>query len=73
MKIGKGEYLVTAWAEYCSGPGWSNQLINVIIKDINGKMRQDCLQPAEQSKSIRDMFEIHAVCNKKLMHQILEK
>jgi len=30
--------LITAWAEHCSGPGWSNDVLWVLVETAHGKL-----------------------------------
>jgi len=55
-KLADREYIVTAYAEHARGPGWSNQIVWVIIGDANGKLRSECLQPSEQSAEVLTLF-----------------
>ena len=58
MKLAEGDSIVTAYAEAASGPGWTNSPVWVIVRDINGKLRQECLQPDEQSDEIRLLYPL---------------
>lgn len=58
LKLKKDEWVVTAYAEMCMGPGWSNLPIIVIIQNSEGKMRQEYIQPDEQSAELRLLFSI---------------
>ena len=44
-KLQNGDYVITAYAEPASGPGWANSPIWVIVGNRNGHMRQECIQP----------------------------
>jgi len=55
--IGKNETIVTAWAEYVSGPGWSNRPIWVIVQDRYGKLRRECFQPIDQTPEMMWSFD----------------
>ncbi|KGC15473.1 hypothetical protein DM48_314 [Burkholderia gladioli] len=52
------EQVVTAYAEFASGPGWSNRPLWVIVRDENGKLREECIQPEEQTRDMHLMFRI---------------
>lgn len=64
LKIGKDERVITAFAEPAAGPGWSNQPIWVIIRDGNGQLRQECIQPEQQTYEMlllyRASYELHS-------------
>lgn len=53
-----GEYVVTAFAERVSGPGWANTPITVVIACPNElqKFRLAFLQPDEQSYDLKVVF-----------------
>ncbi len=58
--IQKTDKVVTAWAEYVAGPGWANAPVWVIVCDINGRLREECIQPDEQTAEIRALFAVSA-------------
>lgn len=64
LKIEKDERVITAFAEPAAGPGWSNQPIWVIILDGNGQLRQECIQPEQQTYAMallyRASYELHS-------------
>ena len=53
-------FLVTAWAERASGPGWANTLIYALYRDGNGQLTLECFQPDEQTAEMRILFDISA-------------
>ncbi|KKN08165.1 hypothetical protein LCGC14_1059420 [marine sediment metagenome] len=54
--------IISAWAEPAAGPGWANTPVWYIYRDDEGLLQQDCLQPAEQSRDIINLYAIdHAV------------
>ena len=53
-----GDTIVTAWCEYCCGPGWSNTPVWVILKDSNGKLRQECVQPDQFGKLLHCVWPV---------------
>jgi hypothetical protein len=59
MTLGEHENIIGAWAENPSGPGWSNQLIWVCIRDSwDGKFRVGAFQPEEFSSEMNHIFKI---------------
>lgn len=58
MKLQPGETLVCAYPEYCKGAGWSNTIVWLIIQDNQGKLRQESLQPEEQSREVCLLFPV---------------
>lgn len=60
MKLEQGDTVITAWAEYANGPGWSNQLIWVLVQAAAGKYRLEALQSEEQTPRMRALFGVCA-------------
>jgi len=53
-----GDYIVTAYAQRASGPGWSNTPLWVIVMDESKKLRQECIQPAQQDDAMRTLYNL---------------
>lgn len=62
--VNDGECVVTAWAEPASGPGWTNDLVCVLIRDQHGGLRIDYIQPSEHSPDMRALYEVSAVASR---------
>ena len=61
ITLAETERVIAAWAERCSGPGWSNRLIHVLIRhDGGGAMRIVYVQPHEQTPTMLTLFNISA-------------
>ena len=64
-KLNEGDQIVAVWAESCSGPGWANQPVWVLVRALSGFLRIECLQPSEQSSVLltchRFAAELHTV------------
>ena len=56
--------VVTAWAEHCSGPGWSNSVVWVILRDGDGRLTQECLQPGDATSDMLTMFPVSDCANR---------
>lgn len=69
-KVADKRHIVCAWAERASGPGWSNSLVWYITRDGNGVLRQECLQPDEQSHDIRLLYETSRVSHLAFMEAV---
>lgn len=52
--------VIAAWAERCSGPGWANAPVWVLVREPDGTLRQDCLQPKEQPADMVALFRVSA-------------
>jgi len=68
----KGSRVVTAWAERCSGPGWTNTPVWVLIQDSDGGLRVESLQPMEQSASVRLLHGVSATCAETMTREVME-
>ena len=71
MKLNDGDRVVTAWAEHASGPGWSNQIVWVIIRDAQGRLREEGIQPENQTHGMRALFDTAAAVTKSLTAEVL--
>lgn len=58
MNLKDGDFIVTAYAESCAGPGWANTPVWIIVQDKEGKLRKECLQPDEQNETMRTLYYI---------------
>lgn len=70
FRLAEHEFVVTAYAQRASGPGWSNTPLWVIIQDGNGKLRRECLQPEEQSDTIYILYGISDSVNVQLVNEV---
>ena len=59
--IEPGWTVLTAWAEHCSGPGWSNEIVNVLLVSQWGTYRVQALQPNEQTERMKALFKLSAL------------
>jgi hypothetical protein len=72
VKLNAGDYIVTAWAEFAVGPGWSNRIVWVLIREVGGKLRLECLQPGEQSKDIIKLSPYSALVTEDITKSVKE-
>jgi hypothetical protein len=56
--IGKNETIVTAFAEYAAGPGWANRPLWVIVRGTDHKLREECIQPEDQTADMHALFRV---------------
>jgi hypothetical protein len=68
--LNSGDSIVTAYAEYCSGPGWSNAPLCIIVRSENGEIREECLQPHEQDYDVHQLFPISATLQTQMMRAL---
>ena len=70
MHLNQGDIIITAYAESCAGPGWANTPIWVIVRDLEGKMRLDCLQPDEQTHDMRLLYRLSEAAHQAMLNAI---
>lgn len=70
MIINKDDSIVTAWGEYASGPGWSNRPIWIIIRNRVGELRQECIQPKDQTTVLLSVFKFSALAHTEMVGAI---
>ena len=69
--IADNEHIVTAWAEECSGPGWANRPIWILIaRNGGGPHRVACLQPGEQGPILPSLHRPAAAMSKALTDHV---
>lgn len=54
----KTEKIITAFAEYATGPGWENRPLWVIVRGADMQLRQECIQPEEQTAEMHALFRV---------------
>lgn len=54
--------IVAAWAESASGPGWANAPVWVLVRERDGTLRLDCLQPSEQTHAMHLLYRVSGRC-----------
>lgn len=58
LRLGKHDRIVTAYAQRASGPGWSNSPLWVIVRDGDGKLREECIQPEERTAPLHWLYDV---------------
>jgi len=65
------DYIVTAYPERCSGPGWANAPIYVIVQDrTDGSLRREVIQPDQQTPEMLTIFSVCYEAHLALMREI---
>jgi len=60
FRLKKDEHILTAYAQRAAGPGWSNSPVWVIVRGVDGVIRQECLQPDEMSEEMHHLYVVSA-------------
>lgn len=71
-RLQSGDTIVTAWAETCSGPGWVNQVVWVLIASRAGALRVEALQPHEQSRALARLHRAAAAVTELVRTEVQE-
>lgn len=58
MRLSKDDRIIAVAPEYHSGPGWSNHTLQVVVQDVDGKLRIEWLQPREFNRELVVLFVI---------------
>ena len=64
--LADGESVVTAYATYVSGPGWLNTPIWVIVRARDGTLREECIQPRDQTNEMCEHFGYSALAHRNM-------
>lgn len=67
LHLGKNDRIVTAYAQRSFGPGWSNSLIWVIVRNKEGYLREECIQPEERTAGLHWLYDVSAAAHASLM------
>jgi len=70
FKLERGEFIQAAWGENCSGPGWANTPIFVLIREVSGKCRIECIQPEDQTVGMVSIFQFSALSHNKMIREV---
>jgi hypothetical protein len=65
--------VVCAFAERASGPGWANSPLWYIVRDGNGVLSMECLQPEEQGPEITMIYDVSASVHLALVAAVEKK
>lgn len=57
------KYIITAFAESAAGPGWANSPVWVVVKDGNGQIGLECIQPSEQTAEIATLYSVSSAAH----------
>lgn len=71
LNLSKHEHIITAYAERHQGPGWTNELIWVVVRNtLDGTMREECIQPDERTPAMHWLFDVAASAHTSLMEAL---
>lgn len=71
MILSKHDTIVHAWAEYVSGPGWSNQIVRVVVCDGNQKSRVETLQARECGPEVNALLEFSDLAHRQMTGAVM--
>lgn len=61
--LAEDEHVLAAYAEPCSGPGWTNLPIIALIWTRDGKIRRVWLQPGEQTADMQMLYRFSSLAH----------
>lgn len=71
MNLTDDDYIITAFADSASGAGWANHPIWVIIRNkITGIIREECIQPDEQTAEMQILYRISQVAHRDMTNAV---
>lgn len=62
--------VIAAWAERCSGPGWSNQVVWYLTRDSTGNLKIHDIQPGDMSDAMLHLFNTSAALHQSMVHAV---
>lgn len=69
--LAPSEHIVTVYAEPASGPGWSNSPLWVVVRAVDGSLREECIQPPEQTNEMVLLYAIAACVHQQLKRAVI--
>ena len=73
FKLKDHEYIHTAYAESAAGPGWGNSPIWVVIQNMNGGIRIECIQPGDQTQEMYILYGTSQASHLAMKNAVLKK
>lgn len=68
FKLADRETIIATHSEHATGPGWSNDWINVLVFNADGqKIREVGIQWSEMTEEMRHLFKLCAAANKEML------
>lgn len=70
ITLSRGERVIAAVPEYCSGPGWSNSILWVYIETADKGLRTEAIQPGERSAEQHMLFNVAEAAHRAMLGSI---
>ena len=70
IHLADGERILAVVPEYCSGPGWANQIVVVYISTGDWEIRQEYIQPEERTPAMHALFSSGAAITAALLSAV---
>ena len=70
IHLADGERILAVVPEYCSGPGWTNQLVVVYISTGDLEIRREYIQPEERTPAMHALFSSGAAIQAALLSAV---
>ena len=69
-RLAPGDVVVCVYANSAAGPGWANQPLWIVVRDVNHKLREECLQPDRFTLTISALYAISESANDGLCAEV---
>lgn len=66
----KEENVLFAWAEECTGIGWTNNPVWVLTRKRDGSLRVFSIQPSEQTQRLLDLSGVSSAVNEAMVSAV---
>lgn len=72
FKLADRETIIATHSEHATGPGWSNDWINVLVFNADGqKIREVGLQWFEMNDEMRHLFKVCATADNEMLGAVM--
>ena len=65
-----GDRVLAVRPEFSIGPGWRNKPMWVYIQSTGGEIREECVQPNEQTENMLLLFDVAEAGQRELIAEI---
>jgi len=73
IALNNGERLVSAWAESCNGPGWSNRPVWYVVMKADQTYDMRAIQPQDQTLRMSTLCNVSDVVTRDMTQAVASK
>lgn len=70
VKLAATDTIITAFAQPAHGPGWANHPVIVIIRDGDGRLREEYIQPDQQSEYLYLLYNVSSAAHTSMTNAV---